>query len=164
MKRDDMKFSGSKRVVFPSLFLAVVACACYQPAFSTDFSIDAVYFNEKMPLPKSSLDTSLVDPAVTLKILGNDANVIKSLKSPYTIKIVGHTDNQECAGRECEDLSLRRAQLVYNWMLTHGVPRSRLLSPEGRSGAEPVANNELPNGRARTRYVEFQVAPSTPQP
>ena len=144
--------------------LAAVACGSCLPAFSTDFSIDAVYFIEKMPLPTGSLDASLVDPSVTLKVLGNDASAINSLKQAYTTKIVGHTDNKECAAHDCEDLSLRRARLVYTWMVANGVPSSRLLPPEGHGSVEPVANNAIANGRARNRYVEFQIIAPPGQP
>ncbi len=159
-----MTFGGTKTAIWLTLLVAVFACVPCQRAFSTDFSIDAVFFNEKLPSTQSTIDQSVVDSSESLQVLKNDANAINSLKEPYKVKIVGHTDSNECTGHDCADLSLRRAQLVYNWMVASGVPRSRLLSPEGHGSDEPVANNAIPSGRARNRYVEFQVVPNTAQP
>ncbi|QAU25052.1 OmpA family protein [Dyella sp. M7H15-1] len=117
-----------------------------------------------MPSKTSTLDTSLVSPSESLQVLKNDADAINALKAPYQIKIVGHTDSEEYSGRVCDALSLRRAKLVFHWMVANGVAKNRLLSPEGHGSAEPVANNEIPKVRARNRYVEFQVVPSTSRP
>lgn len=129
---------------------------------STDFSIDAVYFNEKMPSSKDPINTSLHEYNDYLKVLKNNVAAINSLKNSYHIKIIVSTDNHECSASECEKLSLRRAQMLYKWMLANGVSQSRLLPPEGRGSNDPVANNAEPDGRARNRYVEFQVTPDTP--
>lgn len=157
-----MKLHRTKTSVLTSLLLGLMACASSSTAFSTDFSIDAVYFNEGLPAKGGNLDSSLVDSNESLQVMKNDADAIKSLKAPHQVKIVGHTDSKECSGKACEALSLRRAQLVFNWMVANGVPTSVLLPPEGHGGAEPVANNDMPKGRAKNRYVEFQVVPSAP--
>lgn len=157
-----MKLHRTKTSVLTGLLLGLMACASSQTAFSTDFSIDAVYFNEGLPAKGGNLDSSLVDSNESLQVLKNDVDAIKSLKPPHQIKIVGHTDSRECDGNACEELSLRRAQLVFNWMVANGVPTSMLLTPEGHGSQEPVANNAIPAGRAKNRYVEFQVVPSTP--
>lgn len=156
-----MKFFGAKSVILPTLLLGLMACASSPSALATDFSIDAVYFNEGLPAKGGNLD-ALVDSNESLEVLKNDADAIKSLKPPHQVKIVGHTDSKECSGKACEVLSLRRAQLVFDWMVANGVPASMLLPPEGHGSAEPVANNAIPKGRAKNRYVEFQVVPSTP--
>ena len=157
-----MKLHWAKNSVLTTLLLGLLACVSSQSAFSTDFSIDAVYFNEGVPAKGGNLDASLVDSNESLQVMKNDADAIKSLKPPHQVRIVGHTDSKECSGKACDALSLRRAQLVFNWMVANGVPTSMLLAPEGHGRQEPVANNDIPKGRAKNRYVEFQVVPSTP--
>lgn len=157
-----MKLRWTKNSMLTGLILGLMACASSQTAFSTDFSIDAVFFNDGVPAKDGTLDASLVGSNESLQVLKNDADAIKSLKPPHQVKIVGHTDSKECSGKACEALSLRRAELVFNWMVANGVPISLLLPPEGHGSHEPVASNDIPKGRARNRYVEFQVVPSTP--
>lgn len=149
-----------KHVCCLSFFL--LACIFCENAMSTDFSIDAVFFNEKKPSLKDDIGMSLAERGDSLTVLKNDVAAINSLKNGYSIKIVGSTDNKECSNSECEKLSLRRAQMIYRWMLANGVPQDRLLPPEGRGANDPVASNAEPDGRARNRYVEFQVIPDTP--
>ncbi|MBD8882157.1 OmpA family protein [Rhodanobacter sp. 7MK24] len=159
-----MKFPDMKGVLPLFLISTVVGCTFCEAAFATDFSIDAVHFKEKLPSPNGDLGASLVGNGESVGVLKNDIKAIDSLKESYRIEIIGHTDNQECVPHECERLSLRRAQRVYDWMLANGVSRSRLLPPEGHGSGGPVANNEILGGRAMNRYVEFQVVPKEAGP
>lgn len=72
------------------------------------------------------------------------------------IGIIGHTDS---TGPESynQDLSVRRAQSVADYLVSHGVDRSRL-SVRGRGESEPTATNETKAGRAENRRVEFVVS------
>lgn len=71
------------------------------------------------------------------------------------VDIIGHTDS---IGTEAynQDLSMRRAQSVADYMVSHGISRSRL-SVSGRGESDPVATNETKAGRAENRRVEFVV-------
>jgi hypothetical protein len=158
-----MNYINNKRKFFKKLLFVVLSCSICHKAFSTEFSIDGVPFNEKMPSRKDNIEASLFDYDVSVKVLKNDVGAINSsLMKGHLIKIVGFTDNQECSGRECETLSLRRAQLIYDWMLANGVPKSRLLPPEGHGSSEPIDNNAISEGRARNRYVGFEIVPNVP--
>lgn len=69
------------------------------------------------------------------------------------LRVVGHTD---AVGDEAynERLSLERAEAVRQWLVEEGVDPARLES-EGRGEAEPVADNDTPQGRALNRRVEI---------
>lgn len=54
-------------------------------------------------------------------------------------KIVGFSDKHECKAAECGALSLRRARLVFDWLLKNGIPAAQLKGPEGESIAFPLA-------------------------
>jgi hypothetical protein len=155
----ELKFRKTFIVLFFGISLIGVST---RKSFSTEFSIDGIFFNEKMPGKNGNLSTSLLNYDVSLQILKNDVGAINSLDSKHFIKIIGSTDDRECSGDECLALSLRRAQLIYQWMIDHGVPRGRFLPPEGHGNDEPIDNNKLAQGRARNRNVGFLIVPPEP--
>ena len=71
------------------------------------------------------------------------------------VEISGHTDNIGSV-KANQNLSLRRAQSVKNWLVRHGIP-SRRLKTAGKGAAEPVADNATAEGRAENRRIEFYV-------
>ncbi len=71
------------------------------------------------------------------------------------VVITGHTDN--VGGQKFnQDLSLKRAQAVKNWLVKKGIPSNRMRTV-GRGLNEPVASNETEEGRAQNRRMEFFV-------
>ncbi len=71
------------------------------------------------------------------------------------ITVHGFTDLHECANSACDALSLRRATLVYEWLLQHGAASSQLSGPAGHGSMSPI-DNESDEGRQRNRRVEFE--------
>jgi hypothetical protein len=71
------------------------------------------------------------------------------------VQIAGYTDN---VGSDTynQDLSLRRAKTVRNYIINHGVDGARVAA-EGYGMADPVAPNDTDDGRAQNRRVEFVV-------
>jgi len=71
------------------------------------------------------------------------------------VQINGHTDN---IGTEEYNaaLSERRALAVVNWLLNHGIEKSRL-QYKGYGLSLPVASNETDEGRALNRRTELQI-------
>lgn len=128
-------------------------------ALASDFSIRPVYFVEGRPSSHDKIDDSLIVSNESIEVLKNDASAVSILKGKFRVKVVGFTDNKECAGAECIDLSLRRARSIYSWMLAHGVSSTLLLPPEGRGTDDPLDDNNTSEGRARNRHVEFQMIP-----
>jgi chemotaxis protein MotB len=77
------------------------------------------------------------------------------------ITVIGYTDNvpigpelRQMGIASNQDLSLRRAQTVVQYLITQGV-NPNLLTAQGMGDANPVASNDTPEGRAQNRRVEL---------
>lgn len=83
------------------------------------------------------------------------ANRVRSLADVESVTIVGHTDS---VGSDAynEELSMRRANAVKNYLLEQGVD-PRLLSTSGMGESQPVADNSTDAGRAQNRRVEVTI-------
>ncbi|MFA7388575.1 MAG: OmpA family protein [Thiohalobacteraceae bacterium] len=83
------------------------------------------------------------------------ANRVRSLGDVEAVTIVGHTDS---VGSEAynEQLSMRRANAVKNYLLDQGVDPS-LVSTSGMGESQPVADNSTDAGRAQNRRVEITI-------
>lgn len=57
-------------------------------------------------------------------------------------------------------LSERRAKIVYDYLIAHGIEAGRLGGPIGHGQDDPVDDNDSPAGRARNRRTELQVEPT----
>lgn len=71
------------------------------------------------------------------------------------LMIVGHTDATGTDSYNM-DLSRRRAQATADYLISRGIPSSRL-RVIGRGEEEPVADNETAEGRQLNRRVEIAV-------
>jgi outer membrane protein OmpA-like peptidoglycan-associated protein len=71
------------------------------------------------------------------------------------IVIEGFTDNHGSA-RANQRLSERRAQVVRDALVKHGIDAERIAA-RGLGEAYPVASNQDPNGRSRNRRVEILI-------
>ncbi len=82
-------------------------------------------------------------------------NAVKILKENPDLKveIQGHTDNIGPAAYN-QQLSLKRAQSVYQYFVDHGIEKSRL-SVKGYGFSRPAYSNATKEGRAKNRRVEF---------
>ncbi|RNC64637.1 OmpA family protein [Proteiniphilum sp. X52] len=74
------------------------------------------------------------------------------------VKIYGHTDS---TGSDAinNPLSQRRAESVYNYLVSKGVSGARMVS-EGFGSTQPVADNNTVAGRAQNRRVEVYILPN----
>lgn len=74
------------------------------------------------------------------------------------VQILGHTDN---TGSDAinNPLSEKRAQSVYNFLLSKGVAGTRMTS-QGLGSSDPVAPNTTATGRAENRRVEVFILPN----
>lgn len=77
------------------------------------------------------------------------------------IVIVGHTDSK---GNEEYNLGLsnRRSEAAKNYLVSRGVPSSRIQA-KGRGELEPIADNSLESGRDQNRRVEVAIVASEEQ-
>lgn len=90
--------------------------------------------------------------------------VFQSLESAYqtmidypsmTVEIGGHTDNVGRA-KANQELSLRRAESVKNYLAAKGIDAQRI-NTRGYGPSQPVETNKTEEGRAKNRRIEFKV-------
>jgi outer membrane protein OmpA-like peptidoglycan-associated protein len=91
-----------------------------------------------------------------------DNNVVSAVSGAhggYLIELQGFTDN---IGTEKYNLNLsdRRVESVLRYLVSNGVPLSRI-SLVGLGKADPVADNQFPAGREQNRRVEIRVLRSS---
>ena len=83
----------------------------------------------------------------------------KSIKardtSVVSIDVIGHTDNTGSEEYNM-DLSIRRAEAVREYMVSHGVDASKI-NVYGEGESNPAASNETKDGRAENRRVDIHV-------
>lgn len=75
-------------------------------------------------------------------------------------EVAGHADEKECEeSLQCDYLSERRAQLVFRYLLDHGIDAHRLLGLRGYGTARPIVSDPLPPDRNRSlnRRVEINI-------
>ncbi len=83
--------------------------------------------------------------------------IVNFLTVNPTVKaeIIGYTDN--VGGKDYNiNLSNKRAEQVYNYLISAGIDKSRL-SHEGKGMADPVATNDTEEGRAKNRRTELKI-------
>lgn len=71
------------------------------------------------------------------------------------VEIGGHTDNQGSRTYN-QELSQRRAQAVFDWLVRNGIDAGRM-TVRGYGLTRPVASNDTPEGQAQNRRIEFTV-------
>ncbi len=96
--------------------------------------------------------------AVLLSESFSALDTVISILQQYPYKhllIEGHTDN---IGSEASNLLLseNRAKAVFSYLVKMGI-RSERLSYKGFGASKPVADNNVPEGRARNRRVELKL-------
>jgi OmpA-OmpF porin, OOP family len=71
------------------------------------------------------------------------------------VEVSGHTDNlgQPAYNKQ---LSEKRAQSVYNYLIQQGIEKNRLV-PIGYGQAKPLADNTSDEGRQQNRRIEFRI-------
>jgi len=110
------------------------------------FTLRALYFEQgkaTLPAPvQASLDT-------LARLLARHPAL--------RLEVQGHTDNQGDPVIN-QQLSLRRAEAVCQYLSTHGIAATRL-NPLGLGGTQPVADNNLPAERPRNRRVVLRPLP-----
>ena len=78
------------------------------------------------------------------------------VKNPgLRIEIGGHTDSKGSNQYNLE-LSKQRARVVYQYLIDHGIDRSRL-TYKGYGESQPVSSNETEKGRAANRRTEIRI-------
>jgi OmpA-OmpF porin, OOP family len=94
-------------------------------------------------------------PAATTALLQQAAGEIKQLAPGTVLEIAGYTDNSGDAAANVA-LSQQRADAVRNELIHAGVDASMLVA-KGYGSANPIASNDLLEGRFRNRRIEYHV-------
>lgn len=71
------------------------------------------------------------------------------------VEISGHTDNTGSDAHNRE-LSHKRAEAVFNYLVSNGIDPDRLIS-RGMGSSKPIADNATETGRMQNRRIEFTV-------
>lgn len=71
------------------------------------------------------------------------------------VEISGHTDNTGSDAYNVQ-LSQKRAQAVYDYLVANGIDPRRL-TPRGYGSRQPLAENTTEEGRQKNRRIEFKV-------
>jgi OOP family OmpA-OmpF porin len=121
--------------------------------------IDLRGVNFKFDRPKTGEHN--IEPTLQLPTADSIAildQAIDALKRYPEIKVEldGHTDS---IGTDAynQKLSERRAQIVYDYLTSHGVDPSRITAVKGFGESQPIDTNATKEGRARNRRTEMKV-------
>jgi outer membrane protein OmpA-like peptidoglycan-associated protein len=74
------------------------------------------------------------------------------------VGILGHTDNTGTAEYNMQ-LSLKRAEAVYDYLVRHGIDSMRL-SYQGYGQSQPAFPNDTEENRSKNRRIEFRIEES----
>ena len=94
-------------------------------------------------------------PESMAPFLKNAAAELKQLKAGHVLEIAGYTDNTGDAALNLA-LSQKRAESVREALIKYGVDPDMLVA-KGYGEADPVANNDTPEGRLKNRRIEYHV-------
>jgi outer membrane protein OmpA-like peptidoglycan-associated protein len=97
-------------------------------------------------------------PGAMMK-LNEVADALTKSSPESKIVVEGHTDAQ---GKPAfnQELSLRRAQSVRDYLVSRGIAGDRVTA-QGMGSTRPIASNANPEGRANNRRVEIVVQPAS---
>jgi outer membrane protein OmpA-like peptidoglycan-associated protein len=87
-----------------------------------------------------------------------DALINIKARPGWLIVVSGHTDNTGDA-RTNQQLSLRRAEAVRDWMLATSDVSPGCFAVQGYGDSRPVESNDTPEGRKLNRRVEISLVP-----
>lgn len=115
-----------------------------------NFKFDRPRLNEKDITP------SLQEPtADSIAILDQAVDVL-SRNPNVRVELDGHTDSIG-SDEYNQKLSERRAQIVYDYLTSHGVNASQISGVKGFGESNPIDTNDTKEGRARNRRTELAV-------
>lgn len=121
--------------------------------------IDLRGVNFKFDRPKpgeSDIAPTLQEPTSdSVAILDQAVDTLQRYPA-VKVELDGHTDS---IGTEAynQKLSERRAQIVYEYLTSHGISADRITGVKGFGETQPIATNKTKEGRARNRRTELQV-------
>jgi OmpA-OmpF porin, OOP family len=140
----------SKMVLFFSLCMFLFSCATKQAKAPSEPKVV-----DKMTLQVFFDSGKAILTEADLKELPKAIDFLK--KYPGTkIRLDGYTDS---TGTEAYNMKLseRRATAVKDYLVKEAGVDSSKITVVGHGGADPVADNKTPEGRAKNRRVEISI-------
>ncbi|MBX3692864.1 OmpA family protein [Dokdonella sp.] len=126
---------------------------------ATPITIDLRGVNFKFDRPKageSNITPTLQEPtADSIAILDQAVDVL-TRNPEVRVELAGHTDSIG-SDEYNQKLSERRAQIVYDYLTSHGVSASQISGVVGFGESRPIDTNDTREGRARNRRTELGV-------
>jgi chemotaxis protein MotB len=162
-------------LLLSGLLVACVSLSTYdqlKQRLSGEISQDQVRITKLQGAIKVTVNSELLFPSggwqmppEAAQTIARIAPILVPLQTAH-ITVIGYTDNVpigpelKAQGVETnQQLSLKRAQTVTNYLIAQGV-NAATLTAEGRGEADPVASNDTPQGRAQNRRVELTLPDS----
>jgi len=132
-----------------------VTAGTYQQPFLKDIPLKRIQPGEKTILKNIFFDFASAKLLDESKVELQQLNQFLRDNPDVKIQITGHTDN---IGRQTYNLELSRdrARAVANYLLSEGIPMSRV-SYRGLGASEPVAGNDTEEGRTKNRRTELLI-------
>jgi OOP family OmpA-OmpF porin len=121
--------------------------------------IDLRGVNFKFDRPKkgeTDIKKALAEPtADSVAILDQAVDTLQRYPQ-VKVTVAGYTDS---VGKDAynQDLSERRAAIVFKYLTAHGITADRLVGPIGHGKNDPIGSNDTDAGRAQNRRTELQV-------
>ncbi|HET6545252.1 MAG TPA: OmpA family protein [Rhodanobacteraceae bacterium] len=121
--------------------------------------IDLRGVNFKFDRPKtgeSNIEPTLQTPTADSVAILDQAIDALNRYPQIQVELDGHTDS---IGTDAynQKLSERRAQIVYDYLTSHGIDASRITAVKGFGESQPIDTNSTREGRARNRRTELKV-------
>ena len=121
--------------------------------------IDLRGVNFKFDRPKKgehNIDPTLAVPTSdSIAILDQAVDALKRYPE-IKVELDGHTDSVG-TDQYNQGLSERRAQIVSDYLTSHGIDASRITAVKGFGESQPIDTNSTKEGRARNRRTELKV-------
>ncbi|HEX7324551.1 MAG TPA: TonB-dependent receptor [Rhodanobacteraceae bacterium] len=120
-------------------------------------NLRGVNFKFDRPKPgEHNIGPTLMPPASSsLAILSQAVDTLNRYPQ-VQVEIDGYTDSVGNPAYN-QKLSERRAQIVDDYLTSHGIDASRITAVQGFGEADPIDTNKTAAGRQRNRRVEFKV-------
>lgn len=116
--------------------------------------------NLRLVMP-NNITFGVNEATLSTSIYGTLNAVVKVLNefNETRLQVAGHTDSSGDANYN-QNLSVKRAESVGNYLRSQGVAASRLVTV-GYGETRPIANNSSAAGRAENRRVELLIIPNS---
>lgn len=126
---------------------------CYKTVV---IDLQGVHFKFDRPQPgETDIADTLQEAETGMSILDQAIATLKRYPA-VKVELAGYTD---FIGSEAynQELSERRAQIVYHYLTSNGLDADRIIDVEGFGESHPIATAKTDDARARNRRTELQV-------